>query len=147
MSNSTNITKEQLWQKATAYCAKSEHCCAEVREKLWQWGCRDDIWRGDILRQLCLTGYIDEQRYCRAYVHDKVAFQGWGRQKIRMMLLSKGMDEALAEEALSQIDEEEYSRALKKALEKYKGDRERQIRLALQRGFDYGEILNSLRES
>ncbi len=138
-------TKEELWQKATAYCAKSEHCTQELREKLWQWGCREESWREEILCRLKEDEYINEERYCRAYVHDKVAYQGWGRVKIRMMLLAKNINETTVEQALGGINEEEYGKALNKALNKYMGDREKQIRLALQRGFEYEEIKNLLR--
>lgn len=133
-------TKEELWLKATTYCSKGEHCRQEVREKLWQWGCRNDNWREQILGILIDEGYIDEQRYCKAYVHDKVEYQSWGRIKIRMMLLAKGLKERDIDAALEQVDISSYAKALQKALDKYPNDRERQIRLALQRGFDYAEI-------
>ena len=60
--------------------------------------------------------------------------------KIRMMLIAKGVKESVVDEALREIDPSDYRRALLKAIDKYKGDRERQIRLALQRGFGYYEI-------
>lgn len=134
------LTKDELWVRASAYCARGEHCRQEVREKLRQWGCKDENIRDEILCGLEKDGYIDEQRYCRAYVHDKVAYQGWGRVKIKMMLIAKGLSEEYVNSALETIDESEYISALKRALSKYDGMREKQIRLALQRGFEYSEI-------
>ena len=138
------LSKDRLWLKASAYCAKSEHCEQEVRTKLWQWGCREDSWFDDILARLVEENYIDEHRYASAFVHDKVAYQGWGRVKIRMMLIAKGVKESVVEESLHEIDLSDYRKALCKAIDKYKGDRERQIRLALQRGFEYEEIKDAV---
>ena len=138
------LTKDELWQKATAYCAQSEHCLQEVRTKLWQWGCTADSWQNDLLTRLVDDNYIDESRYAHAFVHDKVAYQGWGKVKIRMMLLSKGVKEKIVEQALQEIDTADYEKALQKAISKYDGDTDRQIRLALQRGFEYEEIKKSL---
>lgn len=133
-------TAEELWARATAYCARSEHCAQEVKEKLWQWGCTDGSSRDDIIDRLRSEDYINEVRYCKAYAHDKAAYQGWGRVKIQMMLRAKGISEDIAEQGLQGIDEEAYTKSLRKALAQYADDRQRGIRLALQRGFTLAEI-------
>lgn len=136
----TEKTKEYFWDKASAYCARAEHCEQEVKEKLYQWGCRQQDWRDEILIQLVEESYINHKRYCRAFVHDKVAYQGWGRIKIKQMLLQKGLPETLINEALNDIDEQDYQKALERALSKYPNDVIRQTRFAMQRGFEYAEI-------
>jgi len=53
--------------------------------------------------------YIDEWRFCSAYVNDKYKFNHWGRTKIRFMLLQLNIDEKYIYEAIaSRIDENEY---------------------------------------
>ena len=138
--NIISISKEDYLRKAQSYCARSEHCASEIKEKLWQWGCTDEQWRNEITESLEADRYIDAKRYCHAYVHDKVAYQCWGRVKIRLMLQEKKLPEALIEEALADIDETLYIENLKKALGKHKDDRERAIRYALQKGYEWKEI-------
>ena len=42
-----------------------------------------------ILKHLVKEGYVDEGRYARALVHDKVRFAKWGRVKIAQALWQK----------------------------------------------------------
>ena len=77
-----------LLNKAAAYCAAAEHCRSEVQTKLLQWGASAGQ-AGDILDQLEDQGFISESRYCAAFVNDKIRFQGWGKEKIRMALKQK----------------------------------------------------------
>ena len=66
-----------------------------------------------ILKHLVKEGYVDEGRYARALVHDKVRFAKWGRVKISQALWQKRIHGDVADEALSQIDEDEYMTALR----------------------------------
>ena len=71
----------------------------------------EDIER--ILKHLIKEGYIDESRYARALVHDKVRFAKWGRNKIAQALRQKRIPADIADAALESIDEDEYMSALK----------------------------------
>ena len=97
---------------AERYCSGAEHCCHEVRAMLLRHKAeREDIER--ILKHLIKEGYIDESRYARALVHDKVRFAKWGRNKIAQALRQKRIPADIAEAALESIDEDEYMSALK----------------------------------
>lgn len=114
-----------------------------MRDKLRQWGYEGDC--GLLIERLQSGGYINEARYCRAYVHDKAAFQGWGRRKIRMMLRGKGLPEDETEEALRAVDPEVYGGVLKRLAAQKKGlGRDRLLRFLLQRGFEYAEAAEVL---
>ena len=65
-----------------------------------------------ILKHLIKEGYIDESRYARAFVHDKVRFAKWGRVKIAQALWQKRISQDVADSALATIDEDEYMTAL-----------------------------------
>ena len=56
--------------------------------------------------------YIDERRYARAYVNDKVRFSHWGRIKIRAMLRMQHISDADINEALEDIDIQQYMEVL-----------------------------------
>ena len=138
-------SEDEWYAKAARYCAAAEHCSSEVREKLRQWGYEGDC--APVIERLRGDGYIDEARYCKAYVHDKAAFQGWGRRKIRMMLRSKGLPEDETEAALQGLDPEIYKGVLEHLVERKKGyDRDKLLRFLLQRGFDYADIKNALED-
>ena len=66
-----------------------------------------------ILKHLVKEGYVDEGRYARALVHDKVRFAKWGRVKIAQALWQKRIPADVADAALSGIDEDEYMTALR----------------------------------
>ena len=96
---------------AERYCSGAEHCCFEVRAMLQ----RHEAESGDIdriLKHLIKEGFIDESRYARAFVHDKVRFAKWGRVKIAQALWQKRIPQDVADSALATIDEDEYMTAL-----------------------------------
>src|SRR5699024_8777700 len=52
--------------------------------------------------------FLDEKRFCKAFVNDKVTFSRWGRLKIKQGLLQKRIDSVLIEEALENMDRKVY---------------------------------------
>jgi regulatory protein len=105
------MTESEGKTLAERYCSGAEHCCFEVRAMLQ----RHEAESGDIdriLKHLIKEGYIDESRYARAFVHDKVRFAKWGRFKIAQALWQKRIPQDVADSALATIDEDEYMTAL-----------------------------------
>ncbi len=138
------ITESEALAKAAAYCSVAEHCRFEVQAKLTQWG-MDTEASARILNRLTDERYIDERRYCRFFVEDKVRHNKWGRVKIRQALWQKRMEESAIEEALGGIDEREYASILEKLIrskrKSVKADSDYElngklIRFALGRGFE-----------
>lgn len=137
----------QLTAKAEAYCAAAEHCISEMRSKLQQWEATDEECE-DVIAHLLEANYIDEQRYCHAFVHDKVLYQGWGRMKIRAHLYAKHLPSEFITQALKDIDETEYQKTLERVISSKKRTlkstdniaREKLLRFCMQRGFTYEEI-------
>lgn len=125
--------------KAETYCASAEHCISEVRDKLRRWQATPEQ-SEEIIAHLLDNHYIDEARYCKAFVHDKLLYQGWGRVKIRAALQAKHLPSALITAALEDIDEIEYFRILEKVAQKKRGTPEQVMRFCLQRGFTFDEI-------
>ncbi|MGM9695225.1 MAG: regulatory protein RecX [Alloprevotella sp.] len=96
---------------AAKLCAAREYCSDDIRRKLIQKGIAPK--EADVLcRQLAEKGFVNDQRYARAYASDKFRFDHWGRVKIRFMLRSKRVSEELIDEAIAAIDEEAYLEAL-----------------------------------
>lgn len=129
----------ELQSKAEAYCAQAEHCVSEMRDKLRVWGATS-AQTDEVIECLINEKYIDEARYCRAFVHDKLLYQGWGRMKMRAALQAKHLPGAYIAAAMEDIDESEYFRILEKVVQKKKGSPEQVIRFCMQRGFALNEI-------
>jgi regulatory protein len=118
-----------------------------VRQKLLQWHATPEQ-TDEIIAHLQNARFIDEQRYCHAFVHDKLLYQGWGRIKIRVQLQAKNLPSKNIEQALQEIDDTEYFRILDQLMASKQRTikttdpqaREKTIRFLMQRGFTYEEI-------
>ncbi|MCQ2348115.1 MAG: RecX family transcriptional regulator [Paludibacteraceae bacterium] len=136
----TEYSLPDLIAKAEHYTASAEHCAEEVRLKLHQWGATSSDEQA-VIEHLLNGGFINHLRYATAFVHDKLLFQNWGRIKIAYALRAKKIEDSAINEALENIDEQDYLAILNKvALLKKNANREQQIRFLLQRGFSYEEI-------
>ena len=105
------LTPGEALNKAAAYCTLCERCISEVSTKLAAWGVPHGE-QHEIIGRLQQEGFIDEARYCRAFVNDKVRFNRWGRIKIRAALSEKRLPKEHVNEAIENIDEEQYMTAL-----------------------------------
>jgi len=134
------LSKAEWLDKAEGYCARSEHCAADVRRKFLEWGTPSEI-ADEIEKKLYERSFLNDARFCRAYVHDKVAYQAWGRIKIQAGLRALQLPESAIRDALEEIDEEVYMRNLRSLVEQRKKDNEeKRLRFLLQRGFCFEEI-------
>ena len=142
------LNEEEALYKAAAYCSLAEHCSSEVSEKLDGWGVSSDCKRR-ILERLVAEKYLDENRYCRFFIHDKLKYDKWGRHKIAQALWMKKIPSEISAPLLEEIDEDEYRSVLRSLLEskrrtlsarnKYEMSG-KLIRFALGRGFEMDEI-------
>ena len=139
--------------KAAAYCTLCERCISEVSAKLITWGVPLDE-QEKIIARLTNEKFIDEERYCRAFVNDKVKFNRWGRIKITAALREKHLPQEYIKEALENIDEDTYLQALQETIDikrrelKGKDDfatQQKIIRHAASRGYEPSLILSTIK--
>lgn len=109
------LTPEKAYAQAAARCSVRECCRADWQQKWRRAGLSDEDTE-KVLMQLEKEGFIDENRYARAFVHDKLNYEHWGRVKISTTLLFKGLSRSDISEALDTIDEEAYEQILKDVL-------------------------------
>ncbi len=134
------LSKAEWLDKCEAYCAKSEHCAADVRRKLYEWAAPAEI-SDEIVENLYKNDFLNDARFCHAYVHDKVAYQSWGRIKIQAGLRALDLPESEIRKSLDEIDEKQYKSNLQALFKQRKSDsEEKRLRFLLQRGFTYDEI-------
>ena len=134
------LSKAEWLDKAEAYCARAEHCAADVRRKLYEWQAPADVFE-PIEQSLYARDFLNDARFCRAYVHDKVVYQSWGRVKIQAGLRALQLPEASICIALDEIDENQYFSNLQNLIRQRKSDsQDKLLRFLLQRGFTYEEV-------
>lgn len=147
------ISPAEALNKAAAYCSLCERCINEVRKKLTAWGIAP-IEQNKIIERLIKERFIDEERYCRAFVNDKIRFNHWGKIKITAALREKQIDKKYISSAIDNIDENEYMQILRDILitkqKEYKGKedfatKQKLIRFAASRGFEPTKILQIIK--
>lgn len=142
------LSFDEAKYKAAAYCSLAEHCPYEVREKLAQWGLPSADHEA-LIDFLIDENYLSEERFCRAFVNDKVRFQGWGFDKIRQALFVKRLPSACIQTAIEAFPEEEYADRLRQIAEKKmqsihdddpRAQRDKLVRFLVSRGFSFRDI-------
>ena len=99
------VSEPQALQKLAALCSRSEHSSGEIREKMRRWQLPSDA-QERIVQRLVAERFIDDSRFARLFVRDRLRFASWGERKILMALRQKGIDEATAAEIARQICED-----------------------------------------
>lgn len=131
------------FQKLAALCAKGEHCQQEMLEKMQRWGV-DEEEQAEVMARLVSERYVDDERFARAFVHDKLAYNQWGRRKIEQALWLKHIDKDIIGTVLDETDDEAYIEVLRPMLRQKRksttgrNEYERNLKLikwAMGRGF------------
>lgn len=146
------ITEQEAYLRLSALCAQTEHCRHEMLEKMRRWGL-DEAVAERVATRLVSERYVDDERYARAFVRDKVRYQKWGRRKIEQGLWQKHIADDIRQRVLNHIDDEEYLSVLRPLLkQKRKGIKassdyelnQKLLRFALSRGFTFDIIRQCL---
>jgi regulatory protein len=141
---------EDALATAYRYLNRRERTEAETRAHLSRAG----IDAGDVdraIEELVEEGYLDDARFARLLVQDKRALEGWGGERIRQVLLARGVERELIEDALAeQGAEDEMDRALELLRRRFpapagdRRERERALGVLLRKGFDAELALDAI---
>ena len=104
-----------LLNKARAYCAASERCVMDIKQKLRQWKAEDNTVQ-KIINQLEKEDFLSEERYAKAFAVGKLRHNKWGINKIIYALQAKHIPDLYIQIGIGEIDEEEYLNTLKAVL-------------------------------
>ena len=145
-------TEEEAFLQLASLCANAEHCQYEMLEKMKRWELSDEA-QARVMARLIEERYVDDRRYARAFVKDKIRYNKWGRRKVQQGLWMKRIDKEIQDEVLDEIDEKEYLDVLKPLLKqkrksiKANSDYElnqKLVRFAYGRGFTFEIIRQCL---
>ena len=142
------ITEQEALQKLSALCARAEHSSGEMLEKMRRWQLSEDA-RERVLDRLIDEKFVDDERFARLFVREKIRFDRWGRRKIEQALYQKGVASDISRRVLDEVDDEAYVAELKKLIAAKRRSvqaesdyelRQKLTKYALGRGFDYNVI-------
>lgn len=143
------VDKRLIW--AERLCSRRECCIHDLRIKFKEMGATPQE-AEQMIAALIQNNYLNEERYVRAFVHDKSKLQGWGVQKICYALRAKQIPDLLIGKGVSEIDKNAQKETLRRLLEKkrrsVKGRSQAEveaklIRFGLARGFGYEEVVSA----
>ena len=129
--------------KLSAMCSKAEYSSGDIIRKMKLWQLTEEA-QHRILKRLTNEKYVDDERFCRSFIHEKICFDKWGRRKIETALYNKGIGKNIYTPILDEIPDEKYTAVLRGLLTakrkniKARNDYElngKLIRYALGRGF------------
>lgn len=95
------MTPERALQRLADLCAKREYCTSDAVRLMTRWGI-DAMTRTAIVEKLYKAHFIDDVRYCEAFVREKTRLSEWGSYKIRMALARKHISKEIIDTAMSE---------------------------------------------
>jgi regulatory protein len=146
------VTEQGAYLKLAQLCARAEHCQYELTEKMRRWDMSDEA-QARVMQRLVSERYVDDERYTRAFVHDKIRYNKWGRRKVEQALWTKHIDKDIQERVLSEVDDAEYIAILKPLLQQKRRQlksatayeqNQKLVKYALTRGFTFDIIRQCL---
>lgn len=115
------LTQKQALLKAEAACAYQERCQQEMRDKLYEWGLHsNDV--ENVIAHLITSGFLNEERFAKAFAGGKFRIKKWGRVKIKKELKARRISDYCIKQAMKEINEDDYLKTLKAVLAKKSKD-------------------------
>ncbi len=127
------VTEQGAYLQLAQLCARAEHCQHELLEKMRRWEMSDES-QARVMERLVSERYVDDGRYARAFVRDKIRYNKWGRRKVEQALWMKHIDKDIQQQVLGEVDDDEYLSVLRPLL------KQKLVKFALSRGFTYDII-------
>lgn len=147
------ISESKALSRMANLCARREYCVFDIETKLKRYNLDKETIE-KIITRLIKEKYIDEVRYTRGFIKDKIRFNRWGKTKIEFALRQKRVPEDIVAEAFLDYTDEELNNSLQDLLQAkwktIKGDsdyekRNKLIRFGLSRGFEMNNILKCIK--
>ncbi len=138
------------FELAVGALSRKERTIAELRE----WLVERELDEADVeeaLARLISIGELDDERFAHAYAEDKRDLRGWGPERIRRTLITRGIEQRLAElAALTETADDQAARAARMLAERGDGldddaARGRALAFLARRGYEYEVAYQAVR--
>lgn len=142
------LSKEDALSLMQKYCAYQDRCQSEIRTRLIEHSVYGDALE-QIIAELILDDFINEERFAKAYVRGKFRIKKWGKMKIIKELKYRRISAYSINKGLKEIDYDDYLATLNTLLEKKhrvltskdKWDHRKKLTAyATQKGYEYEVI-------
>lgn len=107
MQSKKTYTLQEAIKKLEHYCAYQERCHQEVRKKLQTMHMIPEA-IDVVIVHLLEQNFLNEERFAKAFVRGKFNIKHWGFNRLIYELKLKDIGKVNINEALRQIDKEEY---------------------------------------
>lgn len=158
MQSKKKLSPTEAKQKIYRYCAYQERSHKEVRDKLYEYGLyRDEV--EELLAALITEGFLNEERFAKAFAGGKFRMQRWGRIKILNELEARGLTSNCIKIGMKEIEDADYIKTLREILERKLNQldeenafvkRDKLARYAIQKGFEpdlvWAEVKNLVKD-
>jgi regulatory protein len=148
------FSPKEATQKIYAYCAYQERAHQEVKAKLFEYGLYSSE-VDEILSHLITEGFLNEERFAKAFAGGKFRIKNWGRIRIIHELEAKGLTQNCIRAGVKEINEDDYLQTLKTTLVKKSkqlkdeesfAKRDKLAKYAIQKGFESELVWKFVRE-
>lgn len=117
MSTAQEQLKKRALTKVARYCALGERSLRQVKDKLAKERLSEtEI--AQIIDELREGSFLDERRFAAAFCNDKLRFNSWGKNRLRMELKGHQISLETINRALEELDIQLYQEQLKNVLSK-----------------------------
>ena len=144
------MKRDVALKKILHYCDYQDRCKKEIFTKLDSFELSESD-KNFIVEFLQDEGYINDERYCRSYVKSKLNLKKWGVNKIKLSLLTKGVDREIIDNIISEIDQDSYKEELANLLKNKKINesdpykrKAKLVRYAVGKGYSYSLVMEVL---
>ncbi|HTH54543.1 MAG TPA: regulatory protein RecX [Cyclobacteriaceae bacterium] len=149
-----SVTPTEALAKIYRYCAYQERSHLEVKIKLFEYGLRSGE-VDEILSRLITEGFLNEERYARAFAGGRFRMMKWGKLKIQRELEMAGLTPKCIARGLTEIDQKDYLKTLtglirKKSAQTSETDlfkkKNKLARFAIGKGYEPDLVWDVIRE-
>lgn len=103
--------------KIYRYCAYQERSHQEVKNKLYEYGLYSNE-VDEIISRLIIEGFLNEERFAKAFAGGKFRIMKWGKHKIERELQAQGLTKKCISIGLKEVDDGDYRKTLKMLIAK-----------------------------
>lgn len=107
----------EIYNKVVKYIVTKLRCEKEIREYLKKYSDNNNL-INKIINQLQKENLLNEERYIKAFIEDKINLTSWGPIKIEKELIELDMNENLIKEYLSKYDDSIFVTKIEKIINK-----------------------------
>jgi regulatory protein len=139
-----SISSAEALSKIYRYCAYQERSHQEVRDRLYEYSLRTHE-VDELLARLISEGFLNEERFAKAFAGGKFRMKKWGRLKIIHELEALHLTKRCIQSGLNEIDPQDYIKTLEGLLSRQASrtdemnvfkKRDRVARYAIGKGYE-----------